>query len=276
LNISTQAVTELSTAFKELSTIDLDVEPLTKANAELSLIHSGLKETLFGVMPAQAKERWSDFFETFRQGLEEIQGSLPSIKVSIGENLLNSISGIGDIFANAVSRWDGTAKGFFKSIAQGFANMAQQIIAEMIRIAIMRLVLNLVGLFGGGGGSARDIGGIAGVGGHVGGAAGPGFASGGFTGAGSSGAIAGLVHKNEFVMPSAAVQKFGVGFMESIKNLQTPPRASAAAGSTGGGSRSITFNINASGGTQSQNQQSAAMIRNEIMIALRKDEMRNK
>jgi len=264
LGKQTAKVTTLDDAFKLLGgqTVPTLAAAVVDVNTELTAM-SELSETGIVEPAIKAKERWEDFFGTFRTGIEEMQGTLPSINASIGENLLTALSSIGDVFANAVTRWDGTAKGFFKSIATGFAQMAQQIIAEMIKIAIMRLVLNLVGLFAGGASAGPSA-----AGGIGGGAAPPmighggGFSSGGFTGFGSSNAIAGLVHKNEFVMPAKAVKKFGIGFMEGLRSLQNPPMAFAGGGNsaTYNNQRSHTFNINATGGTQAQNQQSTLIM----------------
>lgn len=194
--------------------------------------------TPFGEPAAvKAKAAWTDFFDTFKARIAEMGTSLGTVKAQIGETLIDSISRIGDVFADAITNWDGTAQGFFKAIASGFARMAQQIIAELIRIAVMQAVLKLVGMFAGGGAGATASAGAstaAGVG-----AAGVGhFADGGYTGFGGKFDLAGLVHAREFVMPMEAVKKFGLGFMESIRNLQMPSMLPAMAG--GASATSIT------------------------------------
>jgi TP901 family phage tail tape measure protein len=249
-------------------------------NAPTSANGDGIENdpvSIIGDVP-KVKKAWEDFFKTFNIGIKQIKDSLPEIKVAIGENLLNSVAGIGDVFANAVTNWDGTAKGFFRSIASGFAQMAKEIIAQLIRIAVMQTVLKLIGLAAGNLGgvpSASDLpssgvgigGSVAPPGGH--------FASGGFTGNGAIDKVAGVVHGKEFVMPFQAVKKYGLGMMEGMRNLSAPPMA-AAGGGTYNNQRSMVFNINATGGTREQNQQSAMMIRREITMQMQRDAVRNK
>ncbi len=228
-------------------------------------------ETIFG--------KAGGFFDLLKLKIEEFKSSLPSIKESLTENITNVIGGIGDVFANAVSQWDGTAKGFFKSVAQGFRQLVSELIAQLIRLMVMKLITNIIGAIGG---SATASGGATYTGVHTGGAPAPGFARGGFTGEGMRNQIAGIVHKNEFVMPFQAVKKFGLNFMENIRNLQMPAPAIAYAGggstaTTNNNQRSNVFNINVSGGGSREQQfQTVTMIKREVIAGLRKEEGRSK
>ena len=237
----------------------------------------------FSNFPPPPIQPWNDFWGMMQNRLSRFRDSLPSMKEAIGVNLVDSISRIGDVFANAVMQWDGTAKGFFKSIATGFADMARQIIAEMIKIAVMKAVLNLFqGLLGG---KAPSIpgGGLGGLGDSAFSPDGTGFASGGFTGFGGKFDPAGIVHKGEYVIPKNIVSQMGVGFFDSL--LGNQPQMSYAGGGMVGGSSNIynnssasnVWNINVQGGTsREQNMQTASMVRREIAAVMQQDQMRNK
>ena len=230
----------------------------------------------------QIKQRWDDFFATFRAGIEGMKANLPSLKESLGENLLNVVNGISDVFGNAVQNWDGTIRGFFQSVAQGFAQMAKQIIADIIRLLIYKAIMKFIGSFtGGGGGSAGDIGSIGG--------AAPGHARGGLIngeGTSTSDSIFARLSNGEFVMQAKAVAHFGADFFQRLNNLQAP--AFASGGMVGGGvmsnsstvnnnQRAQNFYINVSGGgSNQQNQQTASMIKRELISAMRKEEQRNR
>ncbi|MBK8810745.1 MAG: phage tail tape measure protein [Acidobacteria bacterium] len=168
------------------------------------------------VIVPQATAAWTNFFDTFAARIAEMRDSLSNTNELIGETFIDSLSQIGDVFANAVTQWDGTAQGFFRSLAQGFAQMAKQIIADLIRIAVMQAVLKIAGLVGGGlsqsapgwtsGSSASVIPGV-GAGGATAGARV--FAEGGYTGSGAKHEPAGIVHRGEFVMPMESVKALG-------------------------------------------------------------------
>lgn len=149
-----------------------DVSPLTASGTIGGNDLGGLEIGSIGDAGESAATAWDTFFTMFSTRLNEIKSSLPSFKESLTVNLLESAGRIGDIFANAVEQWDGTMQGFFRSIASGFAQLAKQIISELIRIAVMQAVLKLVGLFAGaafgGGASAGPASGAAGSAGGAG------------------------------------------------------------------------------------------------------------
>lgn len=101
-----------------------------------------------------------------------MQAQLPTSATLLRDSFETGINGIGEIFGNAISSWDGTLKGFFKSVGQGFADLMKQIAAEMIKVLVIKGISSLVGsLFGGFGGGTSGIGGslISGGAGGVGG-----------------------------------------------------------------------------------------------------------
>jgi TP901 family phage tail tape measure protein len=207
-------------------------------DAEGNLLTPELTDT---TIPPPPRKPWEDFWGMMNQRLLEWRGQLPSIKTAIGENLLASIQDIGNVFANAVQRWDGTAKGFFLAVAQGFKQMAQNIIGDLVRIAFQALITKaLTAAFGGlGGGDVGFTGGQGtpvGAGGVLGliGLAGGGQVRG--SGGPRSDSVLARLSPKEFVEPFAAVQKYGLGMMESIRNLTFPgPQMAFASGGYYGG-----------------------------------------
>jgi hypothetical protein len=214
-----------------------DTSRITTAAEDVKAIYDQLKEP----PPPPPISPWVNFWEMMRESLKQFRDSLPSMKEAIGTNLISSIQGVGDVFANAIAYWDGTAKGFFQSLAQGFRQLVQQIIAELVRLMVVKAIMSIVGTIaggaigglGGGGGSTPTFGG-AGANHGIGS-----FAMGGFTGVGGLKDIAGIVHKGEFVLPASAVRRFGLPYLESLRNM-TP--GFAMGGYTGGSLGSSVYN----------------------------------
>lgn len=237
--------------------------------------------------PPPMMAAWDNFWLRMNQELIKWKSSLPSLKQAIGENLIQSIYNIGDVFGNAVAQWDGTAKGFFKSLAQGFKQMIQQIIAELIRLMVVKAIMNLIGSLAGSaiGGAAGGTGSLAGHGAGV-----PaGMASGGFVsgkGTSTSDSIAAMLSNGEFVMSAKAVKNWGKGFFENL-NSMSPQMAFAGGGYVGGSGSSTyynntttsspVFNINVQGGgTRNEQMATASMLKREVMAALEIERRRNK
>lgn len=141
--------------------------------------------------PPRLKELWEDFFSTMQSKLGGWKSSMLSVKATIGETFLDTVAGLGDVFANAAEEWDGTLKGFFSSILTGLKDLVRQVLAELIRVMIIKAVLNIAG-----GALGSILGGASGGldGGHSGGGldgGGHSGASGSFAGAGGgAGAMA--------------------------------------------------------------------------------------
>lgn len=225
--------------------------------------------------PPKLKLAWENFWMTLRQRMDTFKASLPSVKQAIGENLMNGLSRIGDVFANAAANWDGTAKGFFKSLASGFKSLISSILAEITRLMVAKVVamaIQMVGsLFGGGGGmtaASHNVGSI-------------GHAEGGLIngpGTGTSDSILARLSNGEFVVRAAAVRQWGSGFFERLNSgFSMPQMAFAGGGLVGGGSGSVynssnssmnqTFNIHVSGG--GNQQQTVTSVRQGIRDAIR-------
>jgi len=186
------------------------------------------------------------------------------LKASLGENLLSSIEGISNVFGNAVANWDGTIRGFFKSVAQGFGQMAKQIISDLIRILVYKAVLKLVGAFAGGfggGGSTGDVGNFGGGNGL------PGIDF----GAGAAEGLGGLAGR-AFGGLSEAVSGFGNG----MRGMVAPQMSFAGMGGMMPSSSSVsnnnqsTFNINVSGGNNPR--ETAQSVTQAIRQLMRKQE----
>lgn len=97
---------------------------------------------------------------TMNYRLQLMQVSLPSAATSLRDAFQTGLQGVGDIFSSALTQWDGSLKGFFKSVGLGFADLMRQIATELIRVAIIKGIVGLVGnLFGGGfgGGGSSSI-----------------------------------------------------------------------------------------------------------------------
>lgn len=181
--------------------------------------------------PPPPFEPWRDFWQMLQSEIAKFQESLGGIKQALGENIVDSLSQISGVFGQAVFQWDGTLKGFFGSVAQGFGQMAKQIIANLIRIAIQalvtKLILSLIGGFGGGGGASAGSADIPTHGlGTPAGMAGGGLVRG--PGGPTSDLIPAMLSSGEFVMPAKSVRAFGTRFMESIRSLR--PLALAGGG----------------------------------------------
>jgi lambda family phage tail tape measure protein len=133
------------------------------------------------------------------------------------------------VFANAVQEWDGTLSGFFKSLASGFKQMVQQILAELVRLMVIKAIMSIIGSAFGGGTS------VGGGGGGMLGFAAQGYADGGIVkgdGTSRSDSIFARLSNGEFVMSAAAVKAFGQDFFHSL-NRRTIP-AFASGGFVGG------------------------------------------
>lgn len=183
---------------------------------------------------------------------------------------------IGNIFTNATQQWDGTFKGFFKSIGVGFAQLLQQLAADLLRAQVIKLISSLFGsLLGGIGGASFGSSGAPGNYGD------PGhfFAAGGLiTGAGTptSDSIPLYVSNGEFVQQAKAVDYYGVDFMKMVNELKLPhqivnhPLQFADGGFiTGAGTAtSDSIPINASNGEYVQNAQAVDYYGVDFMNAL--------
>ena len=207
---------------------------------------------------------WDTFTGRILENLRKIKESLPSLKDSVANAIGDFAMGIGDIFANAVKNWDGTFKGFFNSLKQGFADLVRQIAAELLRIQIMNAIFSAFP------GLAPKVPVVKAARGGL------------ITGKGSatSDSIPAMLSNGEYVIPADAVRKFGVGFFESLRQgampfaMANPAPAMAGAGVSSSYTNNNTFNISvppgAPGGVTGN------VIQREILSALQKTQRRNR
>jgi len=151
--------------------------------------------------------------------LRDFRDSLPTLRDSMSDIVMDLPQQIGNLFGDAVRQWDGTMKGFLASLTQGVSQTLADIAAMIASSTIKKAVAELLGGLGdaskGGGfwaGLLRTI--LGGVAGGAAGGAGP--APGGSIGRAFAGAFAsggtipmgqwGIVHDNERVIatPSGA------------------------------------------------------------------------
>ncbi len=126
----------------------------TGSDATIEDLNKRLNEN---ISPPPPDAPWTSFWGRIKRSIMEVQGVTASWKDNLGATLSSAFLNIGDVLTGAVQSWDGTLGGFFKSVGMGFVNMAQQIIQELVRIAIYKAILQLMGSFagsfGGGGGT---------------------------------------------------------------------------------------------------------------------------
>lgn len=246
---------------------------LTGLNAE-ELKAAYEKMIDIGVAALPAYRSWNTFWSMMQLQMAKWKQSLPSMKQAIGENLLSSIERIGDVFGNAISQWDGTAKGFFRSLAQGFRQLIQQIVAELVRLMVVKAVLRLVGSL---------VGGVSGGGATAGAHGDAGFAEGGAVrgaGSGTSDSILARLSNGEFVMSAKAVKAYGANFFEGLNRGFSPMMPAFASGGLVGSSSSVTsiaptININIQGGSGNAGQ-TADQVQRAVMNALNRYQQKNK
>ena len=234
------------------------------------------------------------FLGQLEEKLKEMQKGLGSWSETWADSVIRGIEGIGDVFANAVSQWDGTAQGFFKSLAAGFRSLILSIVAEIMKMMVVNAVTRLLTALGMGAVSAGTATAGSSTIGHTTGQrvglipkASGGLISG--PGTGTSDSIPALLSNGEFVIPARIVKKFGVDFFESIRGGLMPRPAVAMAGgglasmpslgsvtnaTTNNQNMSNVFNINVASGMGGG--QTATMIQQEVLKGLTKVQKRNR
>lgn len=160
-----------------------------------------------------------------RGPLEDFGASLPTTAEKMNESLqLVAVDGLRALEDGILSVIDGT-----KSLAEAFRDMASQIIADLLRIQIQRmLIAPLVNALGGALGGATGSGAMSAIGS---GSAAM-FASGGFTGSMSRNKVAGFVHGQEYVFDADAVNRIGIPQLEAIRKGAVMPANDVRGGDT--------------------------------------------
>jgi len=232
------------------------------------------------------------FLGQLEEKLKEMQKGLGSWSETWADSVIRGIEGIGDVFANAITQWDGTAQGFFKSLAAGFRSLILSIVAEITKMMVIQGVTKLLSLLGVSIGASAAQTMSPGLSAAI--RANPGvlMASGGLVsgaGSGTSDSIPAMLSNGEFVIPARIVKKFGVDFFESIRGGLMPRPAVAMAGgglasmpslgsvtnaTTNNQNMSNVFNINVASGMGGG--QTATMIQQEVLKGLTKVQKRNR
>lgn len=254
---------------------------LESYNAQVA-IGDLMKPTADG-MGVTAMTEMDVFVHRVRSGMLQLKKEMPSFSAALGDAVVQFASGIGDVFVNAMQEWDGTFKGFFRSVLQGFAQLVQQILAELLKIQIMKSIFSLFPSLAptGTGGSGGDGFGV--MGGGAGGSGGYLLAAGGLVrgpGTGTSDSIPAMLSNGEYVIPANVVKQMGVGFFDQIRSgrmtgMPAPmPSAASVSNTSNVVSNQNTFNISVPAGAPAG--ASGSMIQREIISALQKSQRRNR
>lgn len=203
-------------------------------------------------VPPPPTTTWDTFWKMMSERLDQFKSTLPSLKTALGENLVTVVSGIGDVFANAVANWDGTLKGFWKSLVQGFRQMVSQIVAELVRLMVIKAIMSIIGA------AAGSIGGAVGGGTPMGSIGGELGGLGGMGGLGNR-AMSTVGSIKDFVMPNMAFAGGMTGGASTFNNQKSE-------------THNITVNMPPSQGAGPTKDQ----IERAVLSALQKSQMRNK
>lgn len=228
----------------------------------------------------QLKITFSDYADTVSERLTKIREDIGTFSTAAADATITFVQGIGNVFVDAISKWDGTFSGFFKSLASGFKSLVSQVLQELTRMLVMQAVMQIFGSMFGSlakGNPTSFFGKLAaGFGNPVKKAAG-GLIRG--SGSGTSDSIPAMLSNGEYVMPAASVRKYGASFFESLRSLAAPSPAFAYAGMGGNTNNATTFNnsfnINVGGGS-GDSRQTASMIQSEVIKGLQKQQRRNR
>lgn len=167
---------------------------------------------------------------TLQDRLRIMQLELPSSTTLMQNSFTDALTGISAAFADSVTAWDKKSGSFFQNVASNFTQMSQQIINELIRIAVMKAILNLIGAISGGGSGASGVQGatqgasggwnLAGIAGSALGHARGGLIGG--VGTGTSDSNLSWLSKGEFVNQASAVKYYGAELFSALNNKQIP------------------------------------------------------
>lgn len=224
---------------------------------------------------------WSQVSKRVRENMGEMANTARTTAEIIGDSFTSAFDQVGYIFTSAID----SANGFFSGVLDGFKNFAKQLIAEMTAVLVVALAVGaitaafggsftsgfksvtgsgnggtgggiLAGIFNRGGSSGSGLGGL--VTASAGGLSTSGrletFATGGFTGFGNAQDIAGIVHKNEYVVNAKSVNALG--------------GASGVEAKLGGNSRPVVVNVNISTPDAESLRRSESQIKRQLSSAV--------
>ena len=163
-----------------------------------------------------------NFWKSILSKISEMQSKLPSLKETMSSIFVDLPSKAGNILVDALTKWDGSFKGFFTSVAKGFGQLITEIINQLLRMIVVQAIMSMLSAtFGGGSGSWGSKFSTSFTGGlGIGKKAKGGLISG--EGSGTSDSILSWLSNGEFVVKADAVKKFGAGFFASLNNMQMP------------------------------------------------------
>lgn len=182
-----------------------------------------------------ANAAWQDFADAASnysaQAGEGIESVLNTASSSVSRNFSDILQGT-ETFADGA-----------KSI---IADLSDAIVQALVEIAakamVVKTITGIAGFFGGGSSGSTGASSASDGGGGISDLADllPGFSSGGYTGTGNPFAVAGLVHKGEYVMTADTVNRLGVNTLDAVQNagtwaVQKPAADDVKAGGAGGG-----------------------------------------
>ena len=177
-----------------------------------------------------------------RAELEGLAGQMASTEVATQRtaDAINSSRSIFQGFFSDINSGIQQGKGFWESFAQAGINAINKIADKLIDFASQQLFdqafLGLGSSFSGGsGGGGGFFGSLLGGLGSI-----LGFASGGYTGDGAANAVAGAVHKGEYVFSKQATSRIGVGNLERMHNAA---RNGGANDNQGGGTSIVRIEL---------------------------------
>lgn len=269
-----EMTTELQLETQELERLtgtqlrNADAMELARTKAELlaAAQRSGLADT--PVLRGQI-DTIADAYVRASRGAEMAAGKIAEVQQASREGATSVASVFGQMATGAISAKDAV----------------RQLILQVIQLTIKKRILAAVEAMSGMGGLGGLLGGVLG-------AIGGGFANGGYTGDGGKHQPAGVVHKGEYVMPKAVVQRVGVDRLAGLHSAAlrgyadgglVGERAGLQLGAQGGSEASnpmvvnAPITINGSAGTPAQNDDLAKKMAREMegtMRGIACDEMR--
>ena len=209
LQILEAAYTERRQALQRIVDESKNAEAINRARQELA------------ALPAQRAADTAVVMQGTRGPLEQFSAGLPTTAAKMNEALQSvAANGLQALEDGIISVIDGT-----KKVGEAFRDMASQIISELLRIQIEKMLIGPASGF-----FSKVLGVASAVGGSISGGAGGGpvisshvgnpfgsFDSGGFTGFMPRKRVAGVVHGNEFVFDADATARLGVGNLEALR-----------------------------------------------------------
>jgi tape measure domain-containing protein len=204
--------------------------------------------------------------------LTDVGTQVTSVAATIGDAFSTSFKGV---ISGSMSAQEALA-GFFRSVADHFLDMAAQIIAKMIQMAILNAIVGV--LPGGGGNAASALGSNPNVAAY---SSFPTLAKGGtFANGIAKFARGGVVYDpTMFKFAQGGAMRTGVmgeAGPEAIMPLRRGRDGNLGVMSSGGGTTNVVVNVDASGSSVEGDQQQAKALGNAISVAVQSELVKQK